>query len=61
MFRRKVYRDFLFFEVEPSANFRQPNPFEDRDLAWQVVLKLEIHLARDLIRRPLRATDDSDD
>lgn len=61
VFRRKVYRDFLFFEVEPSANFRQPNPFEDRDLAWQVVLKLEIHLARDLIRRPLRGTDDSDD
>lgn len=57
VFRRKVYRDFLFFEVEPSANFRQANPFEDRDLAWQVVLRLEIHLARDLVKRPLRESD----
>ncbi len=51
VFRRKVYRDFLFFEVEPSANFRKPNPFEDRDLVWQIVLRLEIHLARDLAKR----------
>jgi hypothetical protein len=58
VFRRKVYRDFLFFEVEPSANYRKPNPYEERDLVWQVVLKLEIHLARDLIRRPLGGTDD---
>jgi hypothetical protein len=49
--RRKIYRDFLFFEVEPSANFRQRGYDEDRDLAWQIVFRLEIHLARDLVKR----------
>ena len=51
VFRRQVYRDFLFFEVEPSANYRKPNYEEDRELAWQIVLRLEIHLARDLVKR----------
>lgn len=51
VFRRQIYRDFLFFEFEPSANYRQPGYDEDRDLVWQVVLRLEIHLARDLVKR----------
>jgi hypothetical protein len=49
--RRKIYRDFLFFEIEPSANFRQPLYEDDRELVWQIVARLEIHLARDLIKR----------
>lgn len=61
VFRRKVYRDFLFFEVEPSANYRKPNVFEDREFVWQVVLRLEIHLSRDLAARPLLSSRDSDD
>ncbi len=52
--RRKLYRDFLFFEIEPSANFRQPGYDEDRELSWQLVLRLEIHLARDLAKRRQR-------
>lgn len=49
--RRQIYRDFLFFEIEPSANYRKLGYEADRDLAWQLVLRLEIHLARDLINR----------
>jgi len=49
--RRRIYRDFLFFEVEPSANYRKRNYDQDRQFAWQLVLRLEIHLARDLVKR----------
>ena len=52
--RRQIYRDFLFFEVEPSANYRKPGHGEDRELAWQLVLRLEVHLARDLVKRRQR-------
>jgi len=49
-FRRRVYRDFLFFEVEPSWNYRRPNEEESRSGAWAVVLRLEVALQRDLMR-----------
>jgi hypothetical protein len=49
--RRQMYRDFLFFEVEPSANYRKLEYGDDRDLAWQLIFRLEVHLARDLVKR----------
>ena len=55
--RRQIYRDFLFFEVEPSANYRKPGHGEDRELAWQLVFRLEVHLARDLVKRRQRVQE----
>jgi hypothetical protein len=43
-FRRQAYRDFLFWEVEPSYNWRIDEPYFDRDGAWKVVLRLEFLL-----------------
>lgn len=40
-FRRQAYRDFLFWEVEPSYNWRIDEPYYDRDGAWKIVLRLE--------------------
>jgi hypothetical protein len=50
-FRRKIYRDFLFFEVEPSWNYRRRNYDDDRDTAWAIMLRLEVALQRDLMRK----------
>jgi hypothetical protein len=50
-FRRKIYREFLFFEVIPSWNYRRRNYEDDRDAAWGIKLRLEVALERDLIRR----------
>ena len=63
--RRQVYRDFLFMELEPSYNFRRPNLDEDRDGVWGVELRFEIALERDLRRRrkamdPQEADDQED-
>lgn len=49
--RRQMYRDFLFFEIEPSANYRRRDYEDDHDLAWQIIFRVEIHLARDLVKR----------
>jgi len=43
-FRRQAYRDFLFWEIEPSYNWRIDEPYFDRDGAWKVVLRLEFLL-----------------
>jgi hypothetical protein len=50
LWRRKVYREFLFFEVEPAYNYRRRNLDEDREGAWSIELRMEIALHRDLRR-----------
>jgi hypothetical protein len=50
LWRRQVYRDFLFLEIEPSYNFRRRTYESERDGAWRMVLRLEIALQRDLAR-----------
>lgn len=52
--RKQVYRDFLFLELEPAVNYRRPNLNEDRDIVWGFVARFEIALERDL-RRVRRA------
>lgn len=52
VFRRNFYRKFLFFEVEPSYNFRKRLDDSERDGAWNVMLRLEIVLERDLRSAP---------
>jgi hypothetical protein len=50
LFRRQVYRDFLFFELEPSFNYRKVDFDADREGLWRVVARLEIALQKDLLR-----------
>jgi hypothetical protein len=50
LFRRQVYRDFLFFELEPSFNYRKIDADTNREGLWRVVARLEIALQKDLLR-----------
>ena len=60
--RRQVYRDFLFMELEPVYNFRRPNLDESRSGVWAVELRFEIALERDLRRRrKAKEAHDADD
>ena len=43
-FRRQAYRDFLFWEVEPSYNWRIDEPYFDREGAWRIELRMEFLL-----------------
>jgi hypothetical protein len=60
--RRQIYRDFLFMELEPAINYRRRNLDEDRDIVWGFVVRFEIALERDLrrVRRAL-APDSAED
>ncbi len=60
VWRRKVYRDFLFAEIEPAYNYRRRTLDVDREGAWSLVLKLEIALERDL-RRLKRDRDEEEE
>ncbi len=50
LFRRQAYRDYLFFELEPSYNFRKNNADDSRSGVWDIVLRVEMALERDLLR-----------
>jgi hypothetical protein len=50
IWRRQVYRDFLFLEVEPAFNYRRRKLEDEREPAWSLILRLEIALERDLRR-----------
>ena len=43
-FRRQAYRDWLFWEIEPSYNWRIDEPYFDREGAWRIELRLEFLL-----------------
>ena len=43
-FRRQAYRDWLFWEIEPSYNWRIDGPYFDREGAWRIALRLELLL-----------------
>lgn len=49
-FRRQMYRDFLFVELEPAYNLRRREYELEREGQWSLVLRLEIALERDLRR-----------
>ena len=42
--RRQAYRDWLFWEIEPSYNWRIDEPYFDREGAWRIELRLEFLL-----------------
>lgn len=48
IWRRQVYRDFLFLSAEPAWNYRRRLEDEERHTAWSVTLRLEIALHKDL-------------
>ena len=50
IWRRQVYRDYLFLEVEPAINYRRLRLEEDREFALGFVVRLEFALERDLRR-----------
>ena len=60
VWRRQVYRDFLFVEMEPAMNYRRRDYEEKRELSWSFVIRLEIALARDFSRGSRRTRDRED-
>ncbi|MFN2287792.1 MAG: hypothetical protein ABR578_05620 [Chromatocurvus sp.] len=48
VFRRQVYRPYMFVEIEPSYSFLKPDASSGRDGEWGIVLRLEFALQRDL-------------
>ncbi len=50
LWRRKIYRDYLYVEMEPSYNYGKSTPEDKRQFAWSAVLRLEVALERDLRR-----------
>lgn len=63
LFRRQVYRKFLFLELEPAYNYRKENEEDKRHFAWSIGLTLQIALERDLARKknPSRHKDPAED
>jgi hypothetical protein len=51
LWRRQVYRDFLFLELEPAYNYRRKEFEDERKSVWSMVVRLEIALQRDLVRK----------
>jgi len=50
LFRRQLYRPFLFVELQPTYNFRKHDNDDVRRGAWGVELNFEVALERDLRR-----------
>ena len=42
--RRQAVKDYLFWEIEPSYNWRIDEPYFDREGAWKIELRLEFLL-----------------
>lgn len=59
VFRRQVFRRYLFAELEPSYNFRKDSPEDKRDGAWNLILRFELVLQRDLMHVGLRSRYDT--
>jgi hypothetical protein len=56
-FRRQVYRQFLFVELEPAYNWRRRDKEDKREGLWSIAVRFEIALERDL-RRLRKQRDD---
>lgn len=51
LWRRQVFRDFLYLELEPAYNYRKKTIDQKRDSVWSFEVKLEINLERDLRKK----------
>jgi len=54
LFRQQFFRDYLFYEVEPNFDWRQDRRRDGREGVWGIVLRVEMMLDDDLIRRRRR-------
>lgn len=59
LFRRQVYREYLFLELEPAYNYRKKEPEDNRQFAWSIALRFQIALERDLRRKKNRKNNSS--
>ncbi len=57
LFRRQIYRDFLFIELEPAINYRRREFEDNRDIVWGLVVRLEVALEKDLRRKRKKDSD----
>lgn len=51
LYRRQFFRDFLFYELEPSYNWRRDTFEEAREGVLGIVFRLEVMLDDDLVAR----------
>jgi hypothetical protein len=51
LYRQQFFREFLFYEIEPSYNWRRDNFEDEREGVLGIVLRLEVMLDSDLVRR----------
>ncbi|TXS95978.1 hypothetical protein FV139_00240 [Parahaliea maris] len=61
LWRRQVYRDYLFLELEPSYNYRRRNYDDERDGAWRMIVRVEIALQRNLARVAISKSGEVED
>lgn len=61
LFRRQIYRKFLFLEVEPAYNYRKRDADDKRQFAWSIGFTLQIALERDLARKRGRTPEKDED
>jgi hypothetical protein len=54
LYRKSFFREYLFYEVEPSFNWRKDDYNDGRSGILGIVLRLEIMLDDDLVRRGMR-------
>jgi len=54
LWRRQIYRDYLFVELEPGYNFRKRNNADERDTVFSMRVNFEIALQKDMrnVRKP---------
>lgn len=57
LFRRQFYRQYLFVELEPTYNLRKRREEDQRKSMWALMLRFEVALERDLLRRKGAAGD----
>lgn len=48
LFRRQVFREYLFLELEPAYNYRKKNEDAKRQFAWSIAVRFSIALERNL-------------
>jgi hypothetical protein len=58
LFRRQLYRPYLFVELQPSYNFRKSRKDDERRGAWSFEINFEVALERDL-RRGIKRDEES--
>tara|TARA_R110001599_G_scaffold353885_1_gene602449 strand:+ start:21104 stop:22216 length:1113 start_codon:yes stop_codon:yes gene_type:complete len=58
LFRRSIFRKFLFLELEPAYHYRKRDPDEKRQFAWSVALRFQIALESNLDGKKYHSPDE---